>query len=285
MAVTHYAGPPVRIEAAWCLHRRGGALLSDLSVVLAGVPVGVAAGVRRVPASESDLLSLATTTPEDTTVLALVSTAAPRRHAELARAAARGDHVVLVDEPPPVSRTWLMGEAVSRLAATHPASLLVAVLPELRSHVASRVVLGSVASLQEPAPSLSQHARSWLPSARFVTDMHEVHTREHPTRLAPGDPHAVVLHGEGRLSEAWARELVDESGLPVTAVPWEDSSPWGCSHWAEISVWTRSLDDVVRDVLDSVESKACGWCDRTVVAGRTCPFCRSVVGSTVGRAT
>jgi hypothetical protein len=252
--------------------------------VLAGAPAAALPdGVQGVAGSESALVALAAAAADDTLVAVLASGTVPHREVELARAAATGDHVVVVDDLLPVSRTVLLAEAVARLGDVHAPGVLLAALPELRGRVAPRVVLSSVGSLQDPSPGLVQHASGWLPGSRFVSDMRQVFSKAHPERVTAGDPHAVVLHGRGPLSEAWAAELAEEAGVEVTPVQWDGHGPWGCRHWAELAVWEQPLPELVREVLSGMEEVRCAWCGRTVVADRECPFCRSVVEPVVGR--
>lgn len=252
--------------------------------MLSGAPeAALPDGVRAVATSGSALVALAATAADDTLVAVLASGSVPQREVELARAAAGGDHVVVVDDPLPVSRTVLLAGALARLGDVQPPGVLLAALPELRRRVASRVVLSSVGSLQDPSPGLAQHAAGWLPRSRFVSDTRRVYSKAHPQRVAAGDPHAVVLHGRGPVSEAWAVELAQEAGVEVTPVPWDGPDPWGSRHWAELAVWEQPLPDLAGEVLSGLEEASCAWCGRTVVADRECPFCRAVVGPAVGR--
>jgi hypothetical protein len=245
-------------------------------VLVTGTPDPPAwSGVTPVPAGLAALMRLVRTEPETEAALLLVDADRTRgdRTADLLRAAGSGDHLAVIAEPPPMSRSLLLAAAVQEVSDRVPLGVVLGVLPELRAAVATRVLLSSVARLEEPNPAVSQHLRGWWPGTRFLTDLTSVGS---VTELEPAttvvEP-AVLLHAADPRSAGWAAELADSAAISPDAIEVSQDVGWGCSSWAELSAWTRPPGQVLADALAELDVAGCAWCLRDVVVGRSCPFC------------
>jgi hypothetical protein len=249
-------------------------------VLVTGTPDPPAwSGVTPVPSGLAALMRLARTEPESDAVLLLVDPDRTRgsRSADLVRAAGSGDHLAVVAEPPPMSRSLLLAAAVQEVSDRTPLGVVLGALPELRAAVATRVLLSSVARLEEPNPAVSQHLRGWWPGTRFLTDLTSVASVTELEPVTPAVEPAVLLHAADPRSAAWAGELADSAALRpavgAEAIEVSEDAGWGCTSWAELSAWTRPPRQVLADALADLDIVTCSWCERDVVVGRTCPFC------------
>jgi hypothetical protein len=163
-----------------------------------------------------------------------------------------------------------------------PAAQL-SMLDRLRERVWSAVWLPSVAKLDDPHPSLVQHARSWLGGGGFVA----VHSGS-PRVLSCSGTTIPPLDGtpeDGVL-------MVADSGAPSWVVPafvaatgtadrndyatWRDPrDAFGVPTCAEFLIVPRDLDDEDAVPADARECPGCGN-----LHGRgICPYCRMVAAA------
>jgi hypothetical protein len=196
----------------------------------------------------------------------------------LVRAALRRDDVVVRTVPGPVSRFLLL----TRLLAGSPAPVgtLAASVDPLLADIRTYALLGSVAHLEHPAPTLAQHARGWVPGGCFLVDGESVLPVKHrlPRGLGRGREAALVA-GE-RHAPDWPERLWSALG-PPTGMPRPvlvaGRSCWGTLRWAEISVADVTAADVAAR-LDGAPRRTCSWCSREALADRPCPFCGAAPG-------
>lgn len=186
--------------------------------------------------------------------------------------------------------------AVAAVARRAPVDLPVAALPALvavaADALASWRVVGSVAGATEPAPSLVQHALSWLPGTRFTVDLARDTTRTGgPVSPATGPrtPSGPAASAAGADLPAWAasrgggapwaHELLVAAGVraldvsacgPLEAAP-TGRTPRRASRRAELSVLTLPLRQLLLDPRLH-DLHPCRGCERPAPAG-TCRFC------------
>lgn len=234
------------------------------------VPVEPTLGavVAQVREQADDLVVVAVVADDDATV---------DRLTRQVRAASATDSVVVVPLAGPRSRGLLLAHLLATQTDRESAGVLLAALPELAERVSVRADLGSVTGLRAPAPSVGQHAVSWLPGRRFTTDLSTVRTAgsSHDMTRADGTP-VVLLTADDAVARGWADELAADLGGEAVPLVQPGTSTWGAKRWAEAAWWSRSLDTLVGEVLEGLAFGTCGWCDRVVVRGRTCSFCGSL---------
>lgn len=136
-------------------------------------------------------------------------------------------------------------------------------------------VVGSVAALGRPAPSLWQHALSWVPGTRFTVDLAGGSVTRGvapPAPAAPGArPGAAWAAHTGAAGRTWGEELLARAGVRALDVSACGRSARPGRPSAEASVLPVPLAQLLADpAVASVER--CRGCDRPTPAG-TCPFC------------
>jgi hypothetical protein len=260
------------------------------SVLVVGVPAATAPeGVPALPApggSPGDLLQLVDGLERHLLVgpgLVLVhaerpvtdTAGGPAHDLGLVRAALRRDDVLLRAVAGPLSRFLLLARLLGGSRA--PAGVLAASIEPLLDEIRTYALLGSVAHLEHPTPTIAQHARGWVPGGCFLVDGETVQPVKHrlPRGLGRGRT-AVLVAGEKHTPD-WPEKLWSAVG-PGTGMPRPEVVPgrscWGTTRWAEISV-TDADADLVATRLDSAPRRTCSWCAREARADRPCPFCRA----------
>jgi hypothetical protein len=140
--------------------------------------------------------------------------------------------------------------------------------------------LTSVSRLTAPAPSLLQHARSWLPGSRFLVRQHPA-----PAVLDPGAPDAVPA-GSGRrdllVAGDAAGELIDQisaQGRPATVRPVPLPGTWTSVYGRDDAIQLALVPSDASALLPAVPSGAhpCGQCGLALAAA-SCPFCHTAGG-------
>jgi hypothetical protein len=192
-----------------------------------------------------------------------------RRTLSMARAAAPGAHAVVHETHlPPVARRHLIDTLASLSPRLTAGELLIACELVERDVVAG-ALLHSVTKLGTPAPSMSQHVRSWLPSSRFVV---QTHPEPHVALLDLQSPDTLELP-ETRLGWRMVCTPVDPSdetavlllaqqltGAPAEEVPLPDASRarWK-STFCEFAAFPADITALVqRAVADARPCRACG---------------------------
>lgn len=135
-------------------------------------------------------------------------------------------------------------------------------------------VVGSVAALGRPAPSLWQHALSWVPGTRFTVDLaggsvtRGVSPRPTASRRPLGPAWAAHTGAAGR---TWGEELLARAGVRALDVSACGRPDRAARPLAEVSVLTAPLEQLLADpAVAAVEP--CRGCHRPTPTG-TCPFC------------
>lgn len=205
-------------------------------------------------------------------VLVVVPTddAPTARHTlSMARAAAPGAHAVVHGTAlPPLARRHLVDTLTSLSPRLTSGELLIACELIERDVVAGALV-HSVTKLGSPAPTMSQHVRSWLPSSRFLVQTHPApkvtlldlqspDALELPdtrpgwrvvcTPVDPGDEAAVLLI---------AQQL---AGVPADEVPAPESSHdrWK-SAFCEFAAFPADITPAVQHAIaDARPCRSCG---------------------------
>ncbi len=222
----------------------------------------------------------------DEAVLVVASTeqaATARRTVSLARAGAPGAlGIVHASSLPPLARRGLV-EVLSSLSPTLTAGQLLLVCEALERTMIAGAAVTSVTRLADPAPSMQQHLRSWVPSSRFVVLTHpqpqialvapddtcSVHLPETSVPMffarTGGDDHtaAAVRHVAERLTGADAT---------VVEAPADSRQRWGTARFTEFSALPQDLTVLTRTALDAAtECRSCG----APVAWASCRFCHA----------
>jgi len=194
--------------------------------------------------------------------------------------AARRDLVVEVVGAPAHADEALLSAAVAVAAvlrSTDDDVPLATLVPLARATAAALEcwrVVGSVAALGRPAPSLWHHALSWVPGTRFTVDLAGGAVRRgvDPRRRAPApQPGPAWAAHTGAAGRAWGEELLERAGVRAQDVS-------ACGHpvprarpSAEVSVLAVPLAQLLADPAVTA-TEECRGCARPAPAG-TCPFC------------
>lgn len=210
--------------------------------------------------------------------LALVHDAGPERGARardaaVAHAALGRDDIVVRVVTGPLSRFVLLARVLRAMRA--PVGVVAASVEPVLGAVRTSALLASVAHLEDPTPSLVQHARGLAPGGCFLVDGGTVTLVRHrlPRGMGRG-AEAVLATGEGQVSD-WPDRLWSALGPPAeqpTPLVLPGRSCWGTARWAEISVVAAPTDEMAAR-LDRTPTRSCSWCARPVAVGHPCPFC------------
>ena len=255
-----------------------------------GVPAATApAGVPALPApggGAGDLLALVDDLERHLLVgpgLVLVHDArpvtatagGPAHDLGLVRAALRRDDVLVRPVPGPLSRFVLLARLLGVSRA--PAGILAASVEPLLDELRTYALLGTVAHLEHPTPTIAQHARGWVPGGCFLVDGGTVAPVKHRLPRGMGRGREAVLVAGEKHAPDWPEKLWSAVG-PATAMPRPQvvagRSCWGTTRFAEISVAQADAAQVAAR-LDGAPRRTCSWCAREVRADRPCPFCRA----------
>ncbi len=182
---------------------------------------------------------------------------------------------------------------VSALASQMPTGMLVPALPSLEQQLITVTWLSKVSGLSEPAPSVLQHAQSWLPGSAFAVTSWP---RPAVKRLVKKDgtiplPQPVqqvgVAIADSGGNPGWVRDVVIPALHGPVVVP-VDPAPqaprfWGSAHVTEVVVYPLDVDATVAALSRGRTPTRCAWCAREAAAG-TCPFCRLPTVGSIGLA-
>ncbi len=263
---------------------------STSGLLLVGIPAGAAKpGVATLPAGVTPWRALDLADAVDSHLaagpgLVLVhedrppgdAGSAPMRHqVALLRAALHRDEALVRLVPGPVTRTLLLARllAESGAAVGDAASLVDPVLQGMRTYA----LLGSVAHLESPAPTLGQHARGLAPGGCFLVDDRSVTAVKGrlPRGLGRGPTAALAVGAAVAASSDWPERLWLALG-PGAEVPQPVAAPgkqtWGTGRWAEITVSDLTAEQVAAGIA-ATPHESCSWCSRSVLADLPCPFC------------
>lgn len=200
------------------------------------------------------------------------------REAAVARAALGRDEIVIRSVPGQLSRFVLLARVIEAMAA--PVGVTAGALDRVLGAVRTSALLASVAHLEDPTPTLAQHARGLVPGGCFLVDGGTVQPVKHrlPRGLGRG-AEAVLATGEGPVAD-WPDRLwssLGPAGDQPDALILPGRSCWGTTRWAEISVLPVTSADLAAR-LDLAPTRPCSWCERLVAADLPCPFCGALPG-------
>lgn len=213
-------------------------------------------------------------------IVATAARAGSEAVARRLRGLARGCDVALVVLDAPLTAVDLTARVVADLAPALPPDLV----PEFARRVAAATltaaVLNDVSRLHTPAPSLLQHARSYLPGACFVVTPdqrivagREAAAAEWKNLMAAVSP--VRLAGDAS-SPAQADFLAALPGATATRAgrPGRRDPYWGARNWLEVAWLTQPAPALAAQV-DAEATTLCGNCARRSVTP-VCPYCSAV---------
>lgn len=217
------------------------------------------------------------------TVLVVPGQAGPAASRRLHRArklVGRTD-VAVVERRRPISRLAMAARLVTQAQAFWPAEQSEA-MATVDACLRTTALLHSVGRLEDPAPSLAQHALSAAPGIRFLADLDAGTVR----RVGGGWPTGPASSsGTGGTATAcasrsaptsWSEELVTRFAPErFDAVPPSDGPEgrfWGTARWAELTVLRRPEQDVLVELRETIAGVPCPSCRRPA-AGTACVFC------------
>lgn len=230
-------------------------------------------GLTHLATTDPELLAFAssvTATSDDLLLVLAEEPAHAHRSADLVRSARSADGLAVLVGSGSWSRWLLLVSTVAQHATEYPVGVVASVADDLLAEIETRVHLGSVAKLRDPSPGLARHAASWLPNARFVTDLQSVDRQTGAADPPAGHGPAVVLHSADARSRAWAEELAPTGASRIEV---DGHGGWHSRAWAEVSWWPRPPAEVLAATLARTRRADCRWCGRTVAATRTCTYC------------
>jgi hypothetical protein len=198
----------------------------------------------------------------------------------VARALSLRTDVALVE----VSGTATQAAAAGAVAAASVVVLPAVAAPLLVAEVnrtSRRVAItSSVTRLQDPQPSLVQHAASLLPWTSFTVDVDrgEVVTGGRPPRRA----HGLSGPAFAAVSDDAARSMLDTLqgwiGRPPIVVPAPARAAGEARRWVEVTVMPAEPLTLVQRWAQSVQLTTCLGCGRTA-ASPQCLFCGRAASS------
>jgi hypothetical protein len=195
------------------------------------------------------------------------------REAAVAGAALGRDEIVIRSVPGPLSRFLLLARVLELMRA--PLGVIAGSVDLVVGAVRTSALLASVAHLEDPNPSLAQHARGLFPGGCFLVDGGTVAAVKHrlPRGMGRG-VEAVLVTGEVAVAD-WPDRLwssVGPNSDRPEPVVLSGSSCWGTRRWAEISVMQVPAVQLAAQ-LDQTPARSCIWCARPIAADQPCPFC------------
>ena len=195
-----------------------------------------------------------------------------------------GSMALHVTSLPPLATGVLVAMAVALRPTLSGRGELMASLPALERELLYLTSLDSVTRLRVPAPSVLQHAQSFLPSSRFTVASHpdpRVWTaREQllPPRFPePSEDVSVVMSDRSGRESRRADELLvaveDRLNVSRTLLvePRETSADWWGSSVTEVVVFPERLHRAT-DRARARLGATCGWCD-AAMSSHVCDLC------------
>jgi hypothetical protein len=184
---------------------------------------------------------------------------------------------------PPLAGGVLAGLAAAVGLYVTASGVLHASLPALERELVVLALLGSVAGLSVPEPSMAQHLVSMMPSSTFgVTFWPEpaVKTLSRKDRSVPLPtsyrPMSLAVSASEEEDTSWIDEVVAPA-LGGPAVKRYGPTPlgrlwWGTQHLIEGVAYPIDVPVTARRVGEGLSTSLCRWCGEAIAAAR-CPFC------------
>jgi len=183
---------------------------------------------------------------------------------------------------PPLGGSVLVAIAAAIAPAVGSTGLLAAALPRIERELLAGAWLSSVAGLQHPSPSLSQHAVSMAPWSSFavigspVTRIARL-ARKHGSIDAPRPDHPygfLIADRDG--NPGWVRGWVlpDLGSPPTREVRPTVLGPtyWGTSRLTEFATHPVDIAAFTEGAIAGLTAASCRWCGEEIAAD-PCPFC------------
>lgn len=173
------------------------------------------------------------------------------------------------------SGTRVLADLLATATARHGIARALAALDDLERLVTCLLVSPSVARLSTPAPSLTQHMRSWWPQSVFTVRL---------TGRAGVSTGAPSL-GASRLTGVMSAPVVDATVLTsvedallgrhvIDLGPLRPEPPGVAARGVEICcVDVNDAEAAIQRALLTVPT-SCDWCDQPRLRSGECPFCR-----------
>lgn len=138
----------------------------------------------------------------------------------------------------------------------------------------TRLALASVTQLSRPAPSITQHVRSWFPGAAYLVDVTAgtIEPAGEAPWPAPGEAEIAVHAAEGTQLPAYPPRAGD---IALGGVP---RPSWASASWVEVTSGPRDPARTVRTLLTELDPVDCPGCARRTLE-RRCPACGCLVES------
>lgn len=217
----------------------------------------------------ADLLAAAT--PADP-ILVLVRPA-DRRSARRAVVESFTDPAAVIERQAAVSQLGarLLAHLLMGVEAEHGAVVAAELVEPLAGALDCRLVLSSVAKLDDPSPSIAQHVRSWWPKACFQV----LSGRRRLVHSGPAEPPGRRGSRPDELalfaSAATCRPVVREQARGLaTDRPCRELPPWPevaretAAGWVELVIWSPSEVQEIVAAFTGQGSSPCRWCGRPV---------------------
>jgi hypothetical protein len=167
---------------------------------------------------------------------------------------------------------YLLAEVSSEIGPARAAELF----PVLEAALDDRVLVPTVARLEDPVPTVAQHLRSWIPGSAFEVSAGRTRgVRSAPGRVARGVSHAVMAC-HGRAAAALERPARTLAGpfLWREVPAWSEPSNAAAASWAEVVLWSAGEVDHIVAAARRRELAPCRWCGAQISFPR-CVFCGS----------
>jgi hypothetical protein len=210
--------------------------------------------------------------------------AEPGRHGlETVSAALAAPRVIIHESPlPPLGGSVLVAIAAAIAPAVGRGGLLAAALPRIERELLVGAWLSSVAGLQHPSPSLSQHAVSMAPWSSFAVIASPVTrivrlARKHGSINAPRPGHpfgCLIADRDGNPGWVRAWVLPDLGAPPTREVRPTTLGPtyWGTSRLTEFATHPVDIAAFATRATSGLAVASCQWCGEDIAAD-PCPFC------------
>jgi hypothetical protein len=207
------------------------------------------------------------------------------RAADVAAAALRDEGVVVRALRMPSTRFAAVVSVLCELSRFFPIGAVASAIRLVESVLSTTAYVDSVARLEQPAPSLVDHALSHLPGSRFLILPTRVIRRARPASPAAqglGAGPCFAAASRDAAGQQWRRELIGSTGCRDVVTVWDRTrSWWRARRWAEVTTVGEPIA-TLRDRLSAVPVAACPWCGRQRAGLVPCCFCGAESGSGSG---
>lgn len=191
-----------------------------------------------------------------------------------------------VTDLPPLAGGILASIASALASRLADAGVLHAALPAVERELIWVTWLRRIARLRDPAPSMSQRARSVVPGRRWVVSnwpeprVHAVKDRRKvpplPELLATFQLAVAPNDGDPEWARAVSAELAGVATREYEPTPL-GASWWGTEQLVETVAYPIDIDALAEHAASGLVPAACHWCGERI-ASAACPFCGHALG-------